>query len=216
MSRSSVVLSALCLAVAAASSGQAQAWAYPAFQPPRVTSREFNFGVADAGNAGTTILFQWREQVGAPNQLSLDAGLADPNTAHSDAMVFVGGQYARQLTRSSADMPLDFLFTFGAYLAAGDYRLFRMPVGVSVGHRFDLTGGMALTPYVHPRVSVDVRSGRGDNSDLNVDFDLGASFEITRTLAIRASALFTGSEGWDDGFGISLAWTASGLSRSRR
>ncbi len=216
MSRSRVVLGVGCLAVSIASSARAQAWAYPAFQPPRITSREFNFGVADAGNAGTTLLFQWREQVGAPNQLSLDAGLADPDRPHSDAMVFVGGQYARQLARSSAEMPLDFLFTFGAYLAAGDYRLFRMPVGVSVGHRFDLGDGMALTPYVHPRVSVDVRSGRGDNSDLNVDFDLGGSFEITRSLAVRAGVLLTGSEGWDDGFGISLAWTPSGLSRSRR
>src|SRR5688572_13020377 len=57
----------------------AQAWAYPAFQPPRVINREFNFGIADAGNAGTTLVFQWREGVNPRTQLSFDAGFADPD-----------------------------------------------------------------------------------------------------------------------------------------
>ena len=34
--------------VASPAAAGAQAWAYPAFQPPRVMNREFNFGVADA------------------------------------------------------------------------------------------------------------------------------------------------------------------------
>jgi hypothetical protein len=188
----------------------AQAWAYPAFQPPRVVAREFNFGIADAGVAGTTLLFQWREEAGPRNQLSLDVGLADPQ--YGNVLVLLGGQFARQLATSGPDMPLDFLFTFGAYLATGDGTLFRMPVGVSVGHHFALDQGMALTPYLHPRVSVDIcGSCRRSSSDLSVDFDIGVNFDITKSLAIRASALLTGSDRFDDGFGISLAWKPPGL-----
>src|SRR5215813_5162667 len=56
-----------------------QAWAYPAFQPPRVLTREFNFGVADAQSAGTSLVFQWREGLTPRTQLSLDVGFADPD-----------------------------------------------------------------------------------------------------------------------------------------
>jgi hypothetical protein len=169
--------------------------------------------VADAGNAGTTLLFQWREDAGAKNQLSLDVGLADPNEPRANALVFLGGQFARQLATSGADMPLDFLFTFGAYLATGDFTFFRMPVGVSVGHRFVLGGGLAFTPYAHPRVSVDVCGNCRDNSDLSVDFDLGASLEVTHSLAFRAAALLTGSNRFEDGWGISMVWTPPGMAR---
>ena len=65
----------LCLAIAAPVVADAQAWAYPAFQPPRVLNREFNFGVADAGHAGTTLIFQWREGLTPRTQLSFDARL---------------------------------------------------------------------------------------------------------------------------------------------
>ena len=43
----------MALAVSAlAQRANAQAWSYPAFQPPRVVEREFNIGVADGGIAG--------------------------------------------------------------------------------------------------------------------------------------------------------------------
>src|SRR5207237_8245594 len=41
-------LAATALALVTAAPLGAQAWAYPSFQVPRVTSREFNFGIADA------------------------------------------------------------------------------------------------------------------------------------------------------------------------
>ena len=64
--------------VAAPTVVDAQAWAYPAFQPPRLTNREFNFGLADAGDAGTTLVFQWREGISPRTQLTGDLGFADP------------------------------------------------------------------------------------------------------------------------------------------
>ena len=207
---------------AAPASASAQAWAYPAFQPPRIMNREFNFGVADAGHAGTSLIFQWREGLSARQQLSLDVGFADPD-GEGNGKFLLGGQFAGLLTEAKADMPLDFLGTVGLNMALGDGgNLVRIPFGVSIGHRFGLDDGFAITPYAHPRISLDICSDcskSGDNeTDLGIDFDLGVNFEVTRQLSFRVSALFGGSDtfGDSDGFGISLAWSPLGLSRPRR
>lgn len=198
-----------------ATDAHAQAWAYPSFQPPAVTTREFNFGIADAGNAGTSILFQWREGFSSRSQFSLDFGIADPDGRGLDNVVFIGGQYAHQLARASADVPLDFLLTAGAGIASGNNTTLRVPVGVSIGHRFPLDGALALTPYVHPRVSLDFCGGCSrDESQVGISFDVGANLEITRVLAIRGTAFFGGSDRFgEDGIGLSLVWTPPGLRR---
>ena len=194
---------------------QAQAWAYPSFQPPTVATREFNFGIADAGGAGTSLLFQWRERAGTRSQFSADVGLADPEGKGSDNVLFLGGQYAYQIAKANADVPLDFLFTLGAGLAFGNKTSLRVPVGVSVGHRFPLDGALAITPYVHPRVSLDFCGGcTNDESQLGINFDVGVNFELTRVLAVRGSAYFGGSDRFgQDGIGLSLVWTPPGLKR---
>jgi hypothetical protein len=95
---------------------------------------------------------------------------------------------------------------------------------VSLGHRFPLEEGFAITPYVHPRLSIDMCTDcdgpEGDDSstDLGIDFDLGVNFEVTPRLSFRVSALFGGSDtfGDSDGFGISLAWSPAGLSKMIR
>lgn len=220
---------AAALAVLSAAPAAAQAWSYPTFQQPRVTSREFNFAVADG--AGTSLLFQWREGMGASgaNQLSLDAGYVDSENPGGDGVFLLGGQFAHQILRSNVNTPLDLLFTAGANVALADEaNLIRIPVGASIGHRFPLEGGMAITPYVHPRVSLDRCSDCGvelvngqfertSDSDIGFDFDLGGSFEFTPNLAVRLSASLSGSDylGDDDSFGISLAWTPGMPARRR-
>src|SRR6478672_10645688 len=97
----------------------AQAWAYPSFQPPRVMNREFNFGVADAGDAGTSLIFQWREGLSNRSQLGLDVGFADPKGKGNGKLV-LGGQYGYLFTQGNADLPLDFLGTAGIGFAFGD------------------------------------------------------------------------------------------------
>lgn len=212
------VAAAVAVAVAvclAASDGQAQAWAYPSFQPPTLTPREFNFGIADAGKAGTSILFQWREGFAPRSQFSLDIGVGDPDARGADNVLFLGGQYAYQIAKASADVPLDFLLTAGAGFAFGNNTTLRVPVGVSIGHRFPLDGTVALTPYVHPRMSLDFCGGcNGDESQIGISFDVGANLELTRVLAIRGTAFFGGSDRFgEDGLGISLVWTPPGLRR---
>lgn len=205
----------MALAVSAlAPSVGAQAWSYPAFQTPRIVEREFNIGVADGGISGVSALFQWREQTGTKTQLSLDAGLADPEQSDYSATVFAGGQLAYQLATSTSETPLDFLLTAGVNMAINNRSFFRIPVGIAVGHRFPLEGDLAITPFVHPRVSFDLCSKCSNNSELGLIFDLGGSLEITRSLSLRASAFFGGSNLFDDdGFGVSIAWTPRALSR---
>ena len=222
MIRRAFARAAVAAVFAAPAAAGAQAWAYPAFQPPRVMTREFNFGVADAGHAGTSLVFQWREGLSPRSQLSLDVGFADPD-GEGNGKFLLGGQFAGLLTEAKADMPLDFLGTVGLNMALGDGgNLVRVPFGVSIGHRFELDEGFAITPYAHPRISLDICSDcskSGDNeTDLGIDFDLGVNFEVTRQLSFRVSALFGGSDtfGDSDGFGISLAWSPPGLSRPAR
>ncbi len=191
----------------------AQAWFYPSFQTPQIADREYNFAAIAAG--GADFLFQWREGVAARTQLSVDAGIAD-GEGPSNTKVFFGGQWARELVRATEPQPLDVLLTAGAGLAIGNGPgLFRIPVGVSVGHRFPLENGLAITPYVHPRLSIDVCAGcpaEADDTQLNVDFDIGASFELTRQLAVRGSILFSGAAD-DTGIGIGLTYTPAGVRR---
>ncbi len=194
---------------------RAQAWYYPSFQIPTTVGRDYTF--AAAGGGGTAFVFQWREALDAINQLSLDAGLADAE-GPSNTKLFVGGQYARQLTRAQADQPLDLLLTAGAGVAFGDGPdVFRIPVGVSIGHRFPLEGELAVTPYVHPRVSLDTYTGGdgayADRTKLALDFDLGGNLELTRTLAVRATFRFSGDAPSETGFGVGLTYTPSSLRR---
>ena len=205
----------VCLAtLAPAVEARAQAWAYPSFQPPRLVSREYNFGIADADGAGTSLVFQWREQTGPRNQFSFDVGIADTEGQDSDVVAFGGVGIGYRLGSANSEVPLDFLLTAGIYLAISNDFFFRLPIGLSLGHRFDLDG-VAITPYMHPRLSLDFCDDCG-GSDIGLTFDLGANFEVSRTVAIRGALIFSGSDAFDnDGFGISVAWTPAGLARRR-
>ncbi len=212
--RGAALLVALAALVAppAARTAAAQSWFTPSFQPPQVSTRDFTLAVS--ANAGTAALFQWREGLDPSSHFGLEGGLVDSDGGGTKLLV--GGSYAYQLARATAEQPLALLLTAGAGLAVGDGPdLFRIPVGVSVGHRFALDGGMAITPYVHPRLSLDFVTGVDDdvdNTDLTIDFDIGASFEITRQLALRGSLVVSGGRMSDDvGFGLGLTITPQGL-----
>ena len=203
------------LLAAAPAAAAAQAFEYPAFQLPRVTSgREYNFAFAD-GEGSTSLVFQWREGYGPGSQLSFDAGFAD--IENGDPAVLVGGQYAQQLVTADAEIPLDLALTVGGNLAVFtggslDGVLVRVPLGVVLGRTFvvDAPTGFSITPFVHPRASLDYLSDDriDDNTDLGITLDLGANFQFTRGLAGRLAFTLGGSEfPRGDAFGISLALT---------
>ncbi len=215
MMRRLLGLSALLLLVAAPAG--AQAFYYPAFQPTRVAEREYNFALADIDDGGGTgLVFQWREGLGNPRaQFTLDVGIADPDADGADSRFMLGAGFGYQLTREREDMPFDMVLTGNVGASFGnDLTIIRVPVGVAVGHRFPIEGNFAITPYVHPRLSIDhvsLDTPGGDFSDteVNLDLDLGGQFEINPQMAIRLAILM----GEGDAIGLSFAWTPRGLRR---
>lgn len=213
--RAAIAVAALSLAAAPAG---AQAFAYPSFQLPRVTGREFNFALADAdGQASdaTSLVFQWREGRGGRSQLSLDVGFSDIGP---DGAFLLGGQFARQLVTSNASTPFDVLFTVGANIARidteiDDETLLRIPVGVSAGRVFPIEGGMSITPYIHPRV---VFADGGGDSELGFEFDLGGEFKFSPAFGVRLSATLGDDDINSDSFGVSLSWNPGRTARSTR
>jgi len=212
-SRVALAVGTTLVASIAADRAGAQAWNYPSFQQPIIANREFNFAVAYGGDGGGDFLAQWREGLDDRNQIEVEGGLVSPT--HSNLRAILGAQYAFQLTRETPDLPIDVLLTAGVFDAFGDGNFFRLPIGVSVGHRFPFGRGLAVTPYVHPRLSFDA-SNCCDK--VGLEFDLGANLEVTPQLAVRISGTFGGSDAGpnDPGFGLGVAWTPRGLRGAAR
>jgi hypothetical protein len=202
--------------VALAAPAQAQAWAYPAFQQSHVVDREFNFAVATSDGGGTSFLAQWREGVvPGKQQFSLDAGLA---TFSGDVVGFFGGTYAVQFISETAQQPLELLGALGANVAFGSGgTLFRVPVSVSLGHRFPLQGDLAITPYVHTDIALAVCSDCGGGgkgaADVDIGIGFGVNFEVTHQVALRLDTSFGSSSfgSSDATVGFGVAWSPMGL-----
>ncbi len=206
MKRSLVALGALVVLSAPLAPALAQAGPYPALQPTQVASREYNFALGDF-SGGTALVFQWREKMGDPRmQFTADLGIAD---GMSSSGLIIGGSLHYQLTRANADLPFDMVLGGGLGLTAFDeVNVFRIPVGIAIGHRFPLEGGYAVSPFVHPRLSIDRASANGNsNTESNLDIDIGASFELNARMQIRMAATLGNS----DAVGLSFAWLPRGL-----
>lgn len=206
------VFAVLALAVVPAALA-AQAGRYPAMQPTRVAEREYNFALADF-SGGTALLVQWREGLDASRlQFTGDFGIADG--VRSTALILGGGIHY-QLHRANNELPFDMVLGGGIGITAGDdTRTFRVPVGVAIGHRFPIEEKFAITPFVHPRLSLDRSKvdlpggGTASDSDLNLDVDIGGSFEINPQMQVRMAATL----GDRSAVGLSFAWLPRGLRR---
>jgi len=158
----------------------AQSIVAPGLQPSQLTGREATVALVDAGSAG--LVGQWRQPLSRPKtQLTLEAGLIGSDGGRS-SLILLGAGVAYQLATVSANLPVDVALTGGLGIAAGDGTALSIPVGASVGRRFALEGGIAITPYVHPQLAV---SRVASNTDLDLNIDLGANVQITPTMAIR-------------------------------
>jgi hypothetical protein len=194
----------------------AQAWNYPALHPSYPILREYNFAVAGGGDAGTSIFAQWREDIGLGLELNLEAGLADPKLRGADTRLFVGAGLATPIWRASPELPLDMLLAGGVYPSFGDpATIIRIPVGVSVGHRFPLAGGLAATTWVHPRVSLDFCRNCDDESGVGIDIEFGGDVELNPHLSFRLGVQFSGTNSLgvmdNNAFGVSVAWRPTAL-----
>jgi hypothetical protein len=225
--RSTLRAAVAAAALAGASSTlQAQAANYPAFETPRIETRAFNFAIADGDDTGTQLLFQWREGMSPRMQLGLDAGFGDPDGPDSESYFFFGGALGYQLMTSRADMPLDVMLAGGlglAHFTVADegLNLIRVPVGVSIGHRFPLERQMAITPFAHPRLILEHCSEDcidGDDSGFGLGFDVGVNFDLTSAAALRLSLSFANGELFEDqdAIGFGFVWHPGRARSSRR
>ena len=219
-------LNLVLLTVLTASSLAAQAYNYPALQTPRIVDREYNFAAASAGNAGTSLLFQWREGLNEDWQFSLDGGLASPKGG-GNTRVLVAGGLAWQWVRSTADMPFDIAATGSAGFSSGAASTWcAIPVGAVVGHTFKLDNGNELTPFVHPRLR-SISAGEHSRVDapavrrhqqLETRRRRGRRRELRDHSAGRRAYLAgllggTSYVGSTNAIGFSVAWTPKGLKK---
>jgi hypothetical protein len=212
------VLALAAATVAAGREVRAQALNYPALQVPSVSNRDYTAAVV--GNAGTMMMFQWREEVSAKLHVGFDLGLYDPVRRGERTAIFGAVNLGRDLLRATSEQPLDILLTGGAGVSIASGRNgVRLPVGVSVGHTFELEYGMAVTPFVHPRASIDLcascSAGGRSQREVSLNFDVGASFDFNQRLSARVAALFSGADrfGAGDAISVGLTWTPDGLRR---
>jgi hypothetical protein len=190
--------------VLGAGGASAQAWHYPTLQTPDIATRDFTFLVAGGSSLyGTSGVAQWREGITPDFQFNVDVGFASPS---STTLFLAGAGVGYGLMKSTPETPIDLILTGGLYGAFGNGSYVRIPVGVVAGHRFPLSGAMAITPFISPRLSVDVcASDCGTaGTDLKLNFDIGASLDVTRSIAIR-SALTVG------GIGVMPSRTSVGI-----
>lgn len=162
----------------------AQSFFAPGLQPSQITGREATVALVDAGSAG--LVGQWRQPLSRPKtQLTLEAGLLGSNGGGS-SQILLGAGVAYQLATVSADLPVDVALTGGLGLASGGGSTLSIPVGASLGRRFELDGGIAVTPYLHPQLALTrVSVGGFSDSKVDLNIDLGANVQLKPTMAIR-------------------------------
>jgi hypothetical protein len=185
-----------CAVVAAALSTAARAEAQvfsPTYMAPRV-SNEVGLYVSDGPGDLAAEGSIRRNFTGT--MLGLRAGLADTE----DLSFTLGGELLHPLPVTSA--PIDLALTGAAQILVGGPKAAGFSVGVDVGHTF-LAPGIAVTPYVHPRLGVT--GYYGDEGDFDADLlaDLGVNLDLAPNLSLRLGIGLTGPEA---NWGFGLAW----------
>jgi hypothetical protein len=199
MRHATITALGLAAALALGSPAEAQETGTPVFSAPfRAFSRhEFDLSLSAPGGAdlGVEGFFSFAS---GRNDFGLRVGAVD---AGESSDVVLGGRFRSRLITHSKDFPLDGALTvgLGAVFYDGD-TVFRTPIGLSLGRRFDSSGsGMSFVPYLQP-VLIPTFS-KGDSS---LDFALGLGLDIR--LARHVDLRVSGSVGDLEGFAVSFAW----------
>ena len=173
----------------------------PVFRAPyRAFDRhEFGASMSDPGEgAGLALEGSYRFGKNA-NDFGIRAGVADSDA--DDNTFVIGGDFRTQVVQYSESFPLDGALTigFGGRFGTDQEDIYLLPVGISLGRRFEVEGSTTtFVPYVHPNL-VPIFGG-GD--DLGFTLGLGVDVRFGEQWAIRAS----GGLGDIEGVGISAAY----------
>jgi opacity protein-like surface antigen len=193
---------ALALLAGAASRSSAQETGTPVFKAPyrAFTTHEAGVSFSDPGEGVSFALEGFYRYGKEANDFSLRGGFADLN-GPGGGRFLLGGDFRTQVVSYSESFPLDGSLTVGAGMNVGDGPdAYYIPVGVSLGRRFEMEGSnTTFIPYAHP-VIVPVFGG----GDSEVDFALGLGVDVrfSEQWAVRAS----GGIGDIEGVGISVAY----------
>jgi hypothetical protein len=193
---------ALALLAGVAGTSAAQETGTPIFKAPyrAFTHHELGGSLSDPGEGVSFALEGFYRYGSGANDFSLRGGFADLNGS-GGTRVLLGGDFRTQVLSYSESIPLDGSLTLGLGADVGDGRdAYRIPVGISLGRRFDLEGSnTTFVPYAHP---VIVPTFGGGDSDVKFALGLGVDIRFSEQWALRAS----GGLGDIEGVGISLAY----------
>jgi hypothetical protein len=193
-----------------ATEAAAQETGTPMFKAPyrAFTNHEFGAAFSDPGEGVAFALEGFYGYGRGSNDFSIRGGFADLDeetfngvTIGGGTRILVGGDFRTQILTYSESFPLDGALTLGvgANLGDGD-DAYLIPVGISLGRRFDLEGSKTtFTPYAHPVV---VPTFGGGESDVNFALGLGVDVRFSRSFAVRVS----GGIGDIEGVGVAATY----------
>jgi hypothetical protein len=181
----------------------AQETGTPMFKAPyrAFTSHEFGAAFSDPGTGVDFAIEGFYSYGRGTNDFGLRAGFANPE-GEGDTRLLLGGNFRTRILSYSESFPLDGALTVGAgiNLGDGDDAIY-LPLGVSLGRRFELEGSRTtFTPYVHPVIVPVLGAAGGD--DVGFALGLGVDLRFSQTLAARVS----GGVGDLEGVGIGLTY----------
>jgi hypothetical protein len=181
----------------------AQETGTPMFKAPyrAFTNHEFGAAFSDPGEGVSFALEGFYSYGRGNNDFGLRAGIADPE-GEGDTRILLGGDFRTKVLSYSESFPLDGALTVGAGINIGDGDdLIYLPVGLSVGRRFELEGSKTtFTPYAHP-VLVPVL-GKSGGSDIGFALGLGVDLRFSQDWSARVS----GGVGDLEGVGLALTY----------
>ena len=180
----------------------AQETGTPIFKAPyrAFTNHEFGASLSDPGDAADFALEGFYSYGRGNNDFGIQAGFAD-GAGGLDTRFLLGGDFRTRVVSYSESFPLDGALTVGFGTNLGDGPdLFFLPVGISLGRRFELEGSRTtFTPYAHPVIVPTFGSG---DDDVNFALGLGVDIRFSQTWSVRAS----GGLGDIEGVGVSLTY----------
>jgi hypothetical protein len=191
----------LALLAGSAASAAAQETGTPIFRAPyrAFENHEFGASLSDPGEGVDFAVEGFYRYGKGQHDFGLRGGFADVDG--SDTVFLLGGNFRTQIVNYSESFPLDGALTLGlgGQFGEGDDR-FLLPVGISLGRRFDVEGSSTtFVPYVHPNV---VPAFGGGDDDVLFALGLGVDIRFSERWALRAS----GGLGDVEGVGISVAY----------
>ena len=193
---------ALALLAGVAGTSAAQETGTPIFKAPyrAFNTHELGASFSDPGEGVSFALEGFYRYGRGDNDFSVRGGFADLNGS-GGTRILLGGDFRTQVLSYSEDIPVDGSLTVGFGANVGDGPdAYYVPVGLSVGRRFDLeNSNTTFVPYVHPVIVP--RFGGGD-SDVDFALGLGVDVRFSDEWAVRAS----GGIGDIEGVGISLTY----------